>query len=442
MYHSQVKFSPVKIFSKYEYCLGSPVDIPNSQAPIEGREVYWNLDTPESKATRERFRAEYEAMADTPQEAEMAVTPRMRLVARKRRPTVEPSPSTVAKGDALLQDLMDLAHDVNTRQQKSSEKTTEHGDSRIVQAELGASDKIANVDPFMDDDDDDDMFKDEFGSDDDSLLLQATQAVDVVTKIESKETKFCQPVRNVAPSVTSVVHPRLQVCQEEEFTTNDSFDDFLSQMEMPTVPADTQTSTIPVSQASTCPADGAAGPAPAPALGGKVPVSSGVAMSKSSVTSAAGKQTHFPVPVNPRVAQCKIDGFDSEVDDSFDDILSQIEMPTSDSVISKTNAANDKASSPELKKPRMTFQFKQSNVKYESNTSVAAQNKSVKGGGSFRKFNTFDSPPREKKLIAKFRSDSHIAIPNKATCSKDEIDRKRREALERRKLSQSQKRKL
>ena len=442
MYHSQVKLSPVKIFSKYEYCLGSPVDIPNSQAPIEGREVYWNLDTPESKATRERFRAEYEAMADTPQEAEMAVTPRMRLVARKRRPTVEPSPSTVAKGDALLQDLMDLAHDVNTRQQKSSEKTTEHGDSRIVQAELGASDKIANVDPFMDDDDDDDMFKDEFGSDDDSLLLQATQAVDDVTKIESKETKFCQPVKNVSPPVTSVVHPRLQVCQEEEFTTNDSFDDFLSQMEMPTVPADTQTSTIPVSQASTCPADVAAGPAPAPALGGKVPASSGAAMSKSSVTSAAGKPTHFPVPVNPRVAQCKIDGFDSEVDDSFDDILSQIEMPTSDSVISKTNAANDKASSPELKKPRMAFQFKQSNVKYESNTSVAAQNKSVKGGGSFRKFNTFDSPPREKKLIAKFRSDSHIAIPNKATCSKDEIDRKRREALERRKLSQSQKRKL
>ena len=436
---SQVKLSPVKIFSKYEYCLGSPVDIPNSQAPIEGREVYWNLDTPESKATRERFRAEYEAMADTPQEAEMAVTPRMRLVARKRRPTVEPSPSTVAKGDALLQDLMDLAHDVNTRQQESSEKTTEHGDSRIVQAELDASDKMANVDPFMDDDDDD-MFKDEFGSDDDSLLLQATQAVDVVTKIESKETKFCQPVKNVSPPVTSVVHPRLQVCQEEEFTTNDSFDDFLSQMEMPTVPADTQTSTIPVSQASTCPADVAAGPAPA--LGGKVPASSGAAMSKSSVTSAAGKPTHVPVPVNPRVAQCKIDGFDSEVDDSFDDILSQIEMPTSDSVISKTNAANDKASSPELKKPRMAFQFKQSNVKYESNTSVAAQNKSVKGGGSFRKFNTFDSPPREKKLIAKFRSDSHIAIPNKATCSKDEIDRKRREALERRKLSQSQKRKL
>ena len=433
-HYSQVKLSPVKIFSKYEYCLGSPVDIPNSQAPIEGREVYWNLDTPESKATRERFRAEYEAMADTPQEAEMAVTPRMRLVARKRRPTVEPSPSTVAKGDALLQDLMDLAHDVNTRQQKSSEKTTEHGDSRIVQAELGASDKIANVDPFMDDDDD------MFGSDDDSLLLQATQAVDDVPKIESKEKKFCQPVINVAPSVTSVVHPRLQVCQEEEFTTNDSFDDFLSQMEMPTVPADTQTSTIPVSQASTCPADVAAGPAPA--LGGKVPASSGVAMSKSSVTSAAGKSTHFPVPVNPRVAQCKIDGFDSEVDDSFDDILSQIEMPTSDSVISKTNAANDKASSPELKKPRMAFQFKQSNVKYESSTSVAAQNKSVKGGGSFRKFNTFDSPPREKKLIAKFRSDSHIAISNKATCSKDEIDRKRREALERRKLSQSQKRKL
>ena len=407
--------------------------------------MYWNLDTPESKATRERFRAEYEAMADTPQEAEMAVTPRMRLVARKRRPTVEPSPSTVAKGDALLQDLMDLAHDVNTRQQEASEKSTGHGDGRtVVQAELGAPDRIVNVDPFMDDDDDDDMFKDEFGSDDDSLLLQATQAVDVAQKTEkeSKEPKFCQPVKNVAPPVTSVVHPRLQVCQEEEFTTNDSFDDFLSQMEMPTVPADTQTSTIPVSQASTCPAAAGPAPAPAPALGGKVPVSTGVAMSKSSVTSAAKKQTHFPLPVNPRVTQCKIDGFDSEVDDSFDDILSQIEMPTSASVLSTTNAANDKASSPELKKPRMAFQFKQTSVSYETNTSVAAQNKSVKGGGSFRKFNTFDSPPREKKLIAKFRSDSHIAIPNKATCSKDEIDRKRREALERRKLSQSQKRKL
>merc|ERR1719348_1717952 len=31
--------------------MDSPVHIPNSQAPIPGRDVYWDLDTPESKRT-------------------------------------------------------------------------------------------------------------------------------------------------------------------------------------------------------------------------------------------------------------------------------------------------------------------------------------------------------------------------------------------------------
>ena len=91
------------------------------------------------------------------------------------------------------------------------------------------------------------------------------------------------------------------------------------------------------------------------------------------------------------------------------------------------------------------FQFKAStsSVASASNSSVqqepACTNTKVGGGGSVRKFSSFDSPPREKKIIAKFRSDSHIAAPTekqgKVMFSKEDIERKKREAIERRKAN-------
>ena len=88
------------------------------------------------------------------------------------------------------------------------------------------------------------------------------------------------------------------------------------------------------------------------------------------------------------------------------------------------------------------FQFKAStsSVASASNSSVQQQPActNIKVGG-VRKFSSFDSPPREKKIIAKFRSDSHIAAPTekqgKVMFSKEDIERKKREAIERRKAN-------
>ena len=64
-----------------------------------------------------------------------------------------------------------------------------------------------------------------------------------------------------------------------------------------------------------------------------------------------------------------------------------------------------------------------------------------------RNCSSFQSPPSKKIFVQKFQSDSRIEVRNKLPepkpkCSKDEIERKKREAMERRKVSQSQKRAL
>merc|ERR1712111_152255 len=137
-------------------------------------------------------------------------------------------------------------------------------------------------------------------------------------------------------------------------------------------------------------------------------------------------------------------------------------MPSTSVKTESTKLPDQSSTSPVLKKPRLNFEFKSSKLSESSNSlaqsggsnssntstrSVQSSgysssfNKTSQGGKSnvVRKFSSFDSPPKEKKLIAKFKSDTHISLPSdkksKPICTKEEIQRKKMEALAKRKLS-------
>ena len=471
--------SPKPFFNSNGF-MDSPVHIPNSQAPIPGREVYWDLDTPESKRIREEFVKELEAMEESPTKLAEVRTPKMTLVSRKR---AEPSTSREdsAKADEKLKDLLDFVNRIETRVEMESEEAKDkEAESLSNQNNNIKVEKTPEKRPEVLDDMD--MFDDDFNDDDDDLLLQATQAVEeeIVGEIERKnlenETKFSFQTNSTVP----LENPTVTSCRNDGFDSfDDSFDNFLSQVDTPTIQKEN-----------------------------KAPFISTMGSNSKGAAQSSGSKGRANTPVHPRVSVCKNDGFESG-NDSFDDLLSQIEIPTTSAIKSIDQKRKSKIieTSPVLKKPSSImqaktsskptssvsstcsslvaaaaaskrigtesnpvlkpstitssslisattkpssvsvggFQFKAStsSVASASNSSVQQQpactNIKVGGGGSVRKFSSFDSPPREKKIIAKFRSDSHIAAPTekqgKVMFSKEDIERKKREAIERRKAN-------
>jgi len=450
--------SPKTSRRKYEVYCGSPVHIPNSQAPIPGREVYWDMDTPETKRTREEFLRESEAMEDSPCTTEIK-TPKLVIVQRSRRIS-KPSEEAIRKGDELLNDLIQFADAIKERQEEELrlEKEKENLQQCQNNNEHLANTSDTNVsNSNIDDNFDmfDDLNDDQFPDEDDDMLLQATQAVE-----EEEESKVTKP--ETVPEVPSVVkvHPRLEACVSDGFgDVDDSFDDFVSQMDNMDIP-----------------------------------------VMKKEVTKSE-KKSSVKKLVHPNVLQCQdeTDGFGFG-NDSMDELMSQVEMPSTSSSAIKTKLPNQPSTSPVLKKPRLNFEFKSSKTSgsshssvqsginsgssYSSKTSVIggsggqgsySSNSSVKSGSGgsnssntsvqsdrssgysssfnkssqgvrgniMRKFSSFDSPPKEKKLIAKFKSDTHISLPSdkksKPICTKEEIERKRKEAMAKRKMSQTQK---
>merc|ERR1719300_1626481 len=302
----------------------------------------------------------------------------------------------------------------------------------VTTSETNASN--SNIDDNCDDmfeDLDDDPFPDE----DDDMLLQATQTLeDKGESVISKPETIAEPPQVKVPSFVKV-HPRLEACANDGFDdVNDSFDDFLSQMDIPVV--------------------------------------------KEEVTKSEKKMVH----PNILLCQDETDGFGFG-NDSMDELMSQVEMPSASVKTESTKLPDQSSTSPVLKKPRLNFEFKSSKTSKSSNSSAQSRssrggsnpsnnsvtsiggsnssntstrsvqssgysssyNKTSQGGKSnvVRKFSSFDSPPKEKKLIAKFKSDTHISLPSdkksKPICTKEEIQRKKMEALAKRKLSQSQK---
>ena len=72
-------------YRNYEMLMSSPFHIPNSQAPIPGKEVYWDNDTPQSRKFREAFAKEFEE-SDSHVAKKNEATPKLGMVAKTSRP--------------------------------------------------------------------------------------------------------------------------------------------------------------------------------------------------------------------------------------------------------------------------------------------------------------------------------------------------------------------
>ena len=169
--------------------------------------------------------------------------------------------------------------------------------------------------------------------------------------------------------------------------------------------------------------------------------------SSTSSSKSPAQGSVKPRTPNVRYSNFAIKGFESEFDDSFDNVLSQIEVPKMASTnrnlptqvqgAGKTSGPHTSTQKPSplaaktpvvQQKPKLTFQFppKKSFQVAKENVSVSSNSLLRSGGGGpVRKFKSFDSAPKEKRLIAKFKSDP--LITNKPSCSKEEIEKKKKE---------------
>eukprot|EP00092_Neocalanus_flemingeri_P023087 GFUD01025030.1.p1 GENE.GFUD01025030.1~~GFUD01025030.1.p1 ORF type:complete len:547 (+),score=169.52 GFUD01025030.1:114-1754(+) len=465
--------SPV-YYRNYEAMTSSPFHIPNSQAPIPGREVFWDLDTPQSKKYREALAKEFEE-SDSPLAKQREVTPKMRMVARSRIDTLT-STEEDRKGEEAMQELLDLCKvaDEKLEQVENVEPVKLEMENLSMERDEKCNDEAEDM--FADDIDlgdtmdfgvheecvtgldssvkdnceildtaiDNDLFDDE----DESFLLQATQAMemDKVLKVE--------PVNNEL----------ILKFPEETVSTN------------------------PMQSGKTVPSV-----KPVPVM------STGIVRNENTFHKPVQKDPMklkiVPVMTHPAISRVQGDGFGSE-DDSFDELLSQmIEDPLE---------VEDSPASPILKKKRKCFDLSipaptqphlplselnrlpgtstnsrpgtSTHIKSGSGTSThtkpGTSTYSRPAGGTIRKFSSFDSQ-EEKKIFPRVKSDPNIGqviLPGtsgakaqsaarasnmmntvmapvklvsskpvtRSSCTKEDIDRKRKEAMARRQQSQSQ----
>ena len=414
---------------------GSPVRIPNSQAPIPGRDVFWNLDTPETKRNRDALYQKMAAQADSPVMGSRVVslTPKLKLIPRKRE-ELDPDRGADSriKGLAALEALMNLTETAGRDDDEDEEESKQLHLSKSPRTEVSPQNRSENGSP-----DSGDMFDEDFDDADDEILLLATQQpIEEGNSVKTPSpcySGYLQP-EPTSRAITKAVGDNI----DDLFGDDDELDDVMSQMEMPEI-----VSAPKISQAQSS----------ASSLTLAPPQST----SSSNKSVAQGpRKSRTP---NVRNSNFAIKGFESEFDDSFDNVLSQIEVPKMASTnrnlptqvqgAGKTSGPHTSTQKPSPRaektpviqqKPKLTFQFPpkknfqsaKENVSEPSNSLVRSG-----GGGPVRKFSSFNSPPREKKLIAKFKSDP--LIPNKPICSKEEIERKRKEALARKQMLHSQK---
>jgi len=467
-------------YRNYDMYTSSPFHIPNSQAPIPGKEVSWDFDTPQSRKCREAFIKEFEE-SDSPIAKNKDATPKLRMVAKTRIESVT-SKEEARKGEQAMQELLDLCREAEVKDTSLDNGDKDCDERKVCQLkfenlsmEMESKEEVKN-------DTEEDMFADEidlgdtfneiiiddtkllddainsedmmFDDDDESFLLQATQAADL-EMVEKKESVAVSSKtdRTVPPKAVKrevavtqamkrepwmpkmerlVSHPAIARVQAEPDgfdSGDDSFDDFLSQMEVPAEVDDAPASPILKRKRKCLELTAPSTPTlPLPDQSRQQP---GTAAQNRQHLANSGAQTKLlQTQLHERVAQNRM-------------------LPV------KTAVQNRLPTAAQNKLP------------------TAAQNKPE--GGSLRKYGSFDGQ-EQKKVFPRVMSDPNIgsgpvsrvnnystskvqsmARPastvlqpvslttnrpvTRSTCTKEDIDKKKREALARRQLSQSQARK-
>jgi len=222
---------------------GSPVRIPNSQAPIPGRDVFWDLDTPETKRNLDALNKKLAAKADSPVVGSrmMSLTPKMKLVPRKRA-ELDPSRGIDSRGRGLA-DLEELMNFVETTGGDDSASGCEEDSnclhlSKSPRTESEAFPEDGNEKVSIDSGD---MFEDDFCDDDDEILLLATQqpveegnteptpSTSYSASEEKGHLKALTPREKDVSATTKTTSDNI----DDLFGDDDDFDDAMSQMEMP-----------------------------------------------------------------------------------------------------------------------------------------------------------------------------------------------------------------
>merc|ERR1712025_1392513 len=171
--------------------------------------------------------------------------------------------------------------------------------------------------------------------------------------------------------------------------------------------------------------------------------------------------------VQPAVDRIKdeINAFGNDQDDSFDMMMSQMVVPSvidaNSPVLRRKRKCMDLAAPSQTQIPP-TINNKSGKAK--TSTELSAPIRNLGSGGTLRKFSSFDSQ-EQKKTFSRVKSDPYI-VPGvdssvsrhqavlqpvslmsnrpitRSVCSKEDIERKKREALARRQQSQSQAKKI
>ena len=139
-------------------CDSPPLHIPNSQAPIPDREVYWDFGTPENKRKRD-LRIEERSPSTSPLCKSTMLTPRLRLVAIPKKV----NPAIAAEGEKELEQLEELCKKAALNKVKKREIALDNNEN----TKTAICDKDNESTNFEGD-------EDMFGDENDEKLLQAS----------------------------------------------------------------------------------------------------------------------------------------------------------------------------------------------------------------------------------------------------------------------------